>query len=33
MRSMMDMGVEYRYVYMSADGLLIDEFTIVASDC
>ena len=33
MRYMMEMGANYRYVYMSADGLLIDEITIRASDC
>jgi hypothetical protein len=33
MRRMMNMGVEYRYNHMSADGLLVDEITIRGSDC
>jgi hypothetical protein len=33
MRHMMNMGVDYRYVYMSADGLLVDEITTRATDC
>jgi hypothetical protein len=33
MRYAIDMGAEYKYIYMSADGLVIDEITIRASDC
>ena len=33
MKYILDEGGDYKYVYMSSDGLLIGEITITPSDC